>query len=83
MYKGERIHQLEPPFSFNATHLIPHDRDNNKWWLPISLNCLYEDLLNAIDLYASLIPKDPILESKFQQTANALTDPQETRLCWW
>ena len=50
---------------------------------PISLICLFDDLIAAIDLYASSIPRDSNLELKFQQTANALIDPEVTQLSWW
>jgi hypothetical protein len=82
-YKGARIDQLDLPNSFQVTHLVPYDRDNNKWWQPISITCLYEDLIFAIDKYAFLVSNYSDLVSRFQQTADALLNPQETTLTWW
>jgi hypothetical protein len=81
--KENRVCQLVSPYNFLAIHLVPHNRGNNSWVLPISIKCLYEDLISAIDRYVSLISKDSMLQSKFRRTADALLDPEDTRLTWW
>lgn len=50
--------------------------------LPVSINCLYDDLLAAIDIYAAMLRKDQVLEHKFQQAMNALLEPEMTHLTW-
>src|SRR5829696_5369817 len=82
-YKGARIDQLDPPNGFQVTHLVPCDHGNNKWFQPISITCLYEDLISAINKYAYLILKDSNLLLKFQQAADALLEPEETTFTWW
>jgi hypothetical protein len=44
--------------------------------------CLYDDLLAAIDLYTSMLQKNPTLEAKFREAVNALLIPEVTTLVW-
>jgi hypothetical protein len=88
-HKGERTYRLGDPYNFQAEHLVPHDHGNGRWSQPISILCLYEDLLSAIDKYILLIQDSRNgLESRFRKTADALTDPDEVnaveqRIKWW
>jgi hypothetical protein len=79
-HKQDRVCQLSSSYNFLATHLVPHDHGNNRWSQPVSIKCLYQDLV--IDKYASSIFKDSISQSKFRQTADALLDPEDTKLTW-
>jgi hypothetical protein len=84
LHKLDRSVQLDPPYSFHAEHLVPHYHGDNKWSQPISMKCLYNDLIDAIDRYVSLIQTETSLESNFKQTAEALLEPEETsNLQWW
>jgi hypothetical protein len=65
-----------------TTHLVPHDLGNNRWSQPISIKCLYQDLLSGIDRYALLISTDSRVQSRFMKTADALVDPEDTTLTW-
>jgi len=88
-YKGPRIELLPKLIEgsqdmFWATHLVPHEVLQNRWVQPISITCLYEDLLASITLYARVIETDHNVEDRFRQTANALQTPEQTsRVRWW
>lgn len=68
-------------------HLVPYRfqmiRRMEFWWQPISLLCLYEDLLAAINEYSRQIAQSTDLESKFRQTADALQYPEHIGITWW
>jgi hypothetical protein len=81
-HKEGRVCQLGSPYNFLSTHLVPHDLGNNRWSQPISIKCLYQDLVSGIDKYALLISSDSKLQSRFVQTADALVDPEDTTLTW-
>ena len=82
-YKGGKIGLPtpdEPPF----IHLRPRFLNDNTWEMPLSIDCLYHHLIAAIEKYAELITKSPLLEKKFRQTADALVEPEEiSGLRWW
>jgi hypothetical protein len=65
-------------------HLVPvFSPTDNVWALPISIKCLYDDLKEAIQSYATMIATDPNLEQAFRRTADALKIPETTNLQWW
>ena len=66
----------------NSVHLVPLQCFGSLWKQPISIDCLYKDLLCAIDEYANLISTNSVLELKFRQVANALQTPEQTKLTW-
>jgi hypothetical protein len=83
-HKLDRIADLDPLYNFQAEHLVPHDHGNNRWSQPLSIKCLYYDLISTIDKYSSLITQDHNLELRFRQTADALVEPEKTsNLKWW
>lgn len=87
-HKLDRNAKLDAPYNFQAEHLVPHDHGNNKWSQPISIKCLYEDLISSLDVYSTLISQQPSLEQNFIQTADALIQPEEIDaakegLRWW
>jgi len=85
VYKGPRSSQTrvqEAGVSTLVRHLEPSWIVMNHWVQPVSIICLYEDLLQAIDTYSNMISRDSSLENKFRQVANALQVPEPTRLSW-
>ena len=83
VHKGQRTEQiLGPSKPIWATHLVPIQYSRTGWLQPISIVCLYEDLLSAIDEYAKLISENSTLEQKFKQVADALQIPEHTSLKW-
>lgn len=50
------------------------DLDDNCEYLAISINCLYYDLIQSIDIYINLLEQDKSLQEKFVTTANAICD---------
>lgn len=88
VYKGPRTRSitLAGPRGIQthlAVHLVPWQYEPNKWAQPISINCLYEDLLAAMDEYVRAIQTNCQIEQRFSQTADALQTPEETSLQWW
>jgi len=87
IHKLERKAQLRDTFNegmyFTATHLKPYDHGNGTWTQPISIKCMYEDLIYAIDRFAQIISTDHNLESKFRSTSDALSIPETTLIEWW
>lgn len=63
-------------------HLEPSWIVMNQYVQPVSITCLYDDLLQAIDTYSQMIATDRVLEGKFRQVADALLIPESTRVCW-
>jgi hypothetical protein len=83
-YKGERENAFLPvPYEVEVTHLVPLYFRNHIWIQPISIDCLYLDLVSAIDLLAEIISKDSNLSLIFRNTANALQEATPTSLKWW
>jgi hypothetical protein len=81
-YKGGKVGIL--PDETPVIHLRPQFLNDNTWALPLSIDCIYYDLISAIEKYAGLMPKTAILEEHFRQSANALVEPEETsNLKWW
>jgi len=46
-------------------------------YLPISINCLYTDLLESVDLYYRKLKKQPELQKNWSETANAIIQPEK------
>jgi hypothetical protein len=74
------------PWNRMMIHLVPTPKpgqnDPNVWVLPVSIDCLYFDLLAALDVYAKRVQNEPDLAGRFQRTINALMSPDETDLVW-
>jgi hypothetical protein len=81
-----RVGGTTKPWNLMLLHLIPTRKpgqtDPNVWVLPVSINCLYSDLLAALDVYAERLQKETDLANRFQKTINALLIPEETDLLW-
>ncbi len=80
-YKGSRVSFI-PQYKRQVEHLVPLNVQASTWVQPISIGCLYDDLLGGIQLYASRIQSDRSLELRFRQTGNALQQPEKTNLTW-
>ena len=65
-----------------VTHLEPTWIAMNHWIQPVSITCLYDDLLQAIDTYIGLISRNRSLLARFRQVADALQVPESTLLSW-
>lgn len=56
--------------------IIPHPKKKKVECLTISINCLYYDLIQAIDIYLTILKQDKTLQAKFISTANAIRKPE-------
>jgi hypothetical protein len=80
VYKGGRtlIYNVQ-----SLEHLVPYIENSNEWKQPISITCLYHDLIDAIDFYVVQLSSNPFLEANFRRKANELLIPVDTKLKWW
>lgn len=84
LYKGHReARKIVDRRALKLRHMQPIESDAVSDWLPVSINCLYDDLRAAIDEFCALLDADKNgrLE-KWRQTADALCDPELTSLTW-
>lgn len=64
-------------------HMQPKKMDNTtQWILPISINCLFDDLVASIDHFKEMLMDDSDLVEKWKSTANVLIEDEETNLRW-
>jgi hypothetical protein len=67
-------------------HLFPMPirGQSNDWILPISTTCLYQDLLESLDIYASMIQNETIatLGDNFRSAMNEMVKPEQTAMTW-
>jgi len=83
VYKGARRKLLpigqKPRY---VVHLVPFKM--GKFWVqPVSITCLYKDLIRAVEEYSKMIGRSSKLRVNFRQAANALKIPEPTHLVWW
>jgi hypothetical protein len=81
VHKGDRQALLQN--GLQLIHLRPQKINTQNWKQPISIKCLYYDLLDAIDHYALLVSQNFHIEDNFRNAANRLQQPTETTLQWW
>lgn len=78
-YKGGRTSDIlvsDNRVIRNASHLyIVTNLGQN--FLPVSIKCLYDDLLTAIDIYMGKLRDSEALRAQFVSTANELREPEE------
>ena len=78
-YKGSREQYAEVvngvSFS-NVRHvgIILHPEKKNIEYLAVSINCLYYDLIQVIDIYVSMLEQDKTLQTNFISTTNAICE---------
>jgi hypothetical protein len=70
-------------YHLKLTHLVPQKLRNSIWIQPISIVCLYGDLILAIERYEHIIAGDSRLEENFRNTANELLRSVKTTETWW
>jgi len=75
VYKGPREAALVKEVS-GVRHIgiVASPSNQNVEYLPVSINCLYYDLIQAIDLYVSLLEKDKTLQQKFISAINVICE---------
>jgi hypothetical protein len=68
------------------SHLVPMEIPTlrNQWVFPICSTCLYEDLLDSLDIYAQKIDNDSTstLEAKFRSAVDEMVKPEQTTITW-
>jgi len=81
IYKGSR--NADTQEYGRVCHMQPQKRDNTaRWILPISINCLFDDLVASIDNFKEMLRANSNLVTKWKSTANALLEIEETDLRW-
>lgn len=60
----------------NATHLSIL-KDSGRFFLPVSIKCLYSDLLSSIDLYLTKLKNSEDLQKKWVSAANEICKPDK------
>lgn len=78
-YKGSRVNAhvgVGNTSVSGVTHMciITHPEHKNWDRLAISVNCLYYDLIQGIDIYMEMLEQDVALQKKFRLTANAISE---------
>ena len=88
-YKGTRrvIKAVGSSTTVWITHLKPYQVNQNTDVLPISINCLYDDLHQSIDEYCSLLSNEHqkgqnALLNRFISAANQIVQPKSVRITW-
>jgi len=78
-YKGAREKHVEKinGLKFDVRHvaIIPHPSNKNIEYLAVSINCLYYDLVQVIDIYTNLLEQDKKLQANWISAANAISEP--------
>lgn len=81
IYKGPR--DADTQKFGRIYHMQPKKMDNTaKWIFPISLNCLFDDLVSSIDNFKEMLRANSNLVTNWKSTANALIEIEETNLRW-
>lgn len=84
-YKGSREKHVEEikidgrTVEFNDVRhvaIVPHPEKPNIEYLAVSVNCLYYDLIQSIDIYLVMLEQDKALQAKLISAANAIWEPE-------
>lgn len=78
-YKGGRTGDIEIRKGWvikNASHLSEIS-DTGASFLPVSIRCLYNDLLTAVDLYLKKLKDSKELQDNWVSAANEIAEPEE------
>lgn len=88
-YKGPRRQMLSAGTTSAKwiKHLECHQHDANTDVLPISINCMYEDLQQSIDEYCGLLQNEyqrgaNTLLNNFVSAANQIAQPKPVTISW-
>lgn len=84
LYKGQREDWVfaDGPV-LKVRHMEATKVDGNSYWLPVSITCLYDDLLASIDHFCRRLEREAALRDKWRKTANALCAFEDTTDRWW
>lgn len=84
VYKGSREGLLERSEvgRIEVRHGEPIKIKENEWWLPLSIDKLYEDLLSSLDVFERKIKEDPSLIVNWSRAIEELSKPTPTDLTW-
>ena len=85
IYKGDRDSwQYYESKAVKLRHLEVTGLSSNRFVLPLSINILYSDLLESMELYSRLVDSDTLLLEKFSTVADALdSDHDSTPYDFW
>lgn len=87
-YKGNRVDRI--PYDnrvIDAQHVVPQNWSATEDILPVSINCLYNDLVDAIGRYYDMV-EDEVnrgitrLQANYSNVVDALLLPDDTNLTW-
>lgn len=81
-YKGPREHWVNVPRALKVRHLQPVTRDANRDWLPVSITCLYDDLVAALDVFWMKLRNDAQVMGNWHSASAALCQPEVTKESW-
>jgi len=81
-YKGSREDWVNVPHALKVRHLQPVSRGENSDWLPVSITCLYDDLVLALDVFWEKLQRDPKLVANWHSASAALCEPEDTKGSW-
>ncbi len=81
-YKGGRVDAQVSAGDIlfqNVNHLVllRHKVFPGKLFLPVSTQCLYNDLLSTIDIYVKKLEADEGLQKKWISAANEISEPED------
>ena len=80
LYKGQRITNVG---GARVTHLVPFKINGNEWAQPVSIFCLYDDLIAAVEYNANIMLNNVKIETNIRNAANQLIRPESTKEMWW
>lgn len=73
VYKGPREGAVVKEVSgVRHVGIISNSREPNIEYLAVSINCLYYDLIQAIDIYINMLESDKSLQGRFISAANVI-----------
>lgn len=87
-YKGNRMDNITHDGRLIVVeHVVPQYGSDAEDLLPVSINCLYKDLLAAINYYFQMIEDEvnrgrTTLQENYSNTKDALDLPDEVNLTW-
>lgn len=63
-------------------HMKPNEFKTKNWIFPISINCLFYDLIESITYFQNMIRTDNNLINNWKSTSNAIIKDEKTDLKW-
>jgi hypothetical protein len=82
-YKGDReAWTIADRRALKLRHMQPIKGNDQSDWLPVSINCLYDDLRATIDEFCARLDADTTLLTKWNKAAVALCKPAHVSRSW-